>query len=212
MESNRCWTKNSKCEVIQHYSRTCTLCNHEESYDDVLRVEHNYTSEVTTEALCNKAGTITYTCLDCGASYEKNYENTSAHSFVSKGIKNNIKTFKCSHCDATKTVLSYKDKTEANVNKENLNNEIELKNASIVLDENTVNALPQNITIKADTVNKDDLRLNDSYADAIGNNTIYNFGMNSGEDAISSFDGKVTVRVPYELKAGEIRMKLLFGI
>lgn len=27
--------------------------------------------------------------------------------------------------------------------------------------------------------------------------------MNSGEDAISSFDGKVTVRVPYELKAGE---------
>lgn len=195
--------KNSKCEVIQHYSRTCTLCNHEESYDDVLRVEHNYTSEVTTEALCNKAGTITYTCLDCGASYEKNYENTSAHSFVSKGIKNNIETFKCSHCDATKTVLSYKDKTEANVNKENLNNEIELKNASIVLDENTVNALPQNITIKADTVNKDDLRLNDSYADAIGNNTIYNFGMNSGEDAISSFDGKVTVRVPYELKAGE---------
>lgn len=195
--------KNSKCEVIQHYSRTCTLCNHEESYDDVLRVEHNYTSEVTTEALCNKAGTITYTCLDCGASYEKSYENTSAHSFVSKGIKNNIETFKCSHCDATKTVLSYKDKTEANVNKENLNNEIELKNASIALDENTVNALPQNITIKADTVNKDDLRLNDSYADAIGNNTIYNFGMNSGEDAISSFDGKVTVRVPYELKAGE---------
>lgn len=193
--------KNDKCEVIQHHSRICEICNNEDEYDEIKSVEHNYRSEVTTEALCNKAGTITYTCSDCGASYEKNYENTSAHDFVSEGIENNIETFKCSHCDTTKTVLSYKDKTEAAVKKDNLNNEIELKNASIALDEDTINALPEDVTIKADTINKDNLGLNPAYSEAIGDNTIYNFGMNDGN--IKEFNGKVTVRVPYELKEGE---------
>lgn len=195
--------KNEKCEIVNKFERECLICNHKDTKTDILRIEHEYESEVTKEALCNQSGVITYTCKNCQEQYEKTYENTSAHEYVSKGTSNNVETFECNHCHNTKTVLSYKEETKADVNKDMLENEIALKNASLALDKETVAALPDDVTIKAETIDKNDIVLDSDKADKIGNSTIYNFGMNSGDNTVSKFEGVIKITVPYVLKDGE---------
>lgn len=198
-------SKNESCAILKVYHGECEYCHDTSTRTEVLRYEHDYISEVIKDATCTEHGTIKYTCKDCNHYYEKDYENSSAHNFEVKSTTDGVTLYECSHCHLQKEVISYKDQESASVDTDKLENkEIELKNASIALDKDTLSELPDNITIKAETVEKDDLEIDSEISATIGDNTIYNFGINGEDDnLISNFNGKVTVRVPYELKEGE---------
>ena len=118
-------------------------------------------------------------------------------------------TYECSECSATKTAITATEQTEATVDKSTLESvgEVELKDASIALDNETLGSLEGNVQISAGTLEGKDLdavmgQLGDKI-NQIGDHPIYNFGLNDANGTVSNFDGWVTIRVPYVLTEGD---------
>ncbi len=76
-----------------------------ESYNDYdLVCTHNYTSQITKNATCNKNGIKTFTCEICGDSYTQSIPKNDEHEYTSQITKNatcnknGVKTFTCEVC------------------------------------------------------------------------------------------------------------------
>lgn len=172
---------------------------------------HTLKSTIHTHATCSVPGQKLITCSEC-SSYQtyENYSNPDAHVWVVDSVNGNVTTYKCSACNGTKTAITATENTEATVDKDTLESagEVELKDASIALDSETLGGLEGDVSISAGTLEGSDLdavkgTLDQNKLDQIGNNPIYNFGLTDSNGAVSSFNGYVTIRVPYTLEDGE---------
>ncbi len=174
-------------------------------------VSHTLKSTIHTDATCSNPGQKLITCSECG-NYEayEDYTNTEAHVWTVQSTEGNVTTYECSECHSTKTAITATESTEATVDKSTLESvgEVELKDASIALDSETLGGLDGDVSISAGTLEGTDLEavkgtLDQDKLDQIGENPIYNFGLNDASGAVSSFNGWVTIRVPYTLADGE---------
>ncbi|MCM1237342.1 MAG: hypothetical protein NC489_45330, partial [Ruminococcus flavefaciens] len=57
---------------ISHLNHKCTICGNEE--------DHEYRETITKAATCEEKGEKTFTCVDCGYSYTKEYESLGGHT------------------------------------------------------------------------------------------------------------------------------------
>ena len=199
------------CEYVQTYAGRCGNCNNEVESEEIIH-KHEYTVSVTKEATCQELGIKTYTCVHCGDEEEENYENLNAHQFDGGQLVGNIMTYSCVHnnCSHTKTTIYAKNEVETSVSVEDLgSNELELKNASIALDGDTLgNLLSSDVKISADKIVDSDRNvildnLTEEQKAQLGDNAIFNFGMEQGGSAVTEFGGKVTVTIEYQLADGE---------
>ena len=211
------WTFDSEsfignCTYELTYKGTCKNpgCG-ETVYKTETTERHALKSTIHTHATCSNPGQKLITCSECSdyQTYE-NYTNPEAHIWVVESVAGSVTTYKCSECNGTKTAITATDYNEATVDKGTLESagEVELKDASIALDGDTLGGLEGNVSISADTLEGSDLdtvkgTLDQDKLDQIGDNPIYNFGLTDASGAVSSFNGWVTIRVPYTLEDGE---------
>ena len=211
------WTFDSEtfignCTYELTYKGTCKNpgCG-ETVYKTETTERHTLKSTIHTHATCSNPGQKLITCSECSdyQTYE-NYTNPEAHIWVVESVAGSVTTYKCSECGGTKTAITATDYNEATVDKGTLESagEVELKDASIALDGDTLGGLEGNVSISAGTLEGSDLdtvkgTLDQDKLDQIGDNPIYNFGLTDASGAVSSFNGWVTIRVPYTLEDGE---------
>ncbi len=199
------------CEYTQTYVGRCGYCLEKVEKEVTVHI-HDYVAKVTSEATCQTTGVKTYTCSLCQDSVTEEYENTLAHTWDNGTVNGAVTTYACINngCTHTKTAIVAKTEVSTNVSTENLSgNEVELKNASIALDSDTLADLGSaDVTLSADTV-EDTAReevvnaLTEEQKAQLGDNTIYNFSMEQDGSQVSTFSGKVTVTIPYTLEANE---------
>lgn len=190
----------------------CTVCG--ESVVSPTTVElHNVEVNVKEPATCKKDGTKVYICSDCHKEIKsESYSNPNAHSWDA-GTEENGKTVyhcKAEGCTATKSVIAMSgdgiqgDALEANTYLR-LDNAVEMS-----LDRNVCQQVASSSALKlsADTLGgteKDEAvsGLTEAEKEQIGGSDIYDLNMMLGDEKVSSFNGTVTVSLPYTLADGE---------
>ncbi len=175
------------------YSDACSECNEETSHVTYVSV-HKFTVTIETPATCTTPGEKRYTC-DCGYSYVEEYVDARAHTWpTGSGV------LQCLNCSETKSVIS--GTTEAQVTKTELatqeNVEVQFENnVSFALDNNTIAGLADgDVKLGAEVLDKTTLGLSSDELDAIGDNQVYDFSVTAGGNAVSNFDGLITVSLP----------------
>ncbi len=199
-----------ECTYVLTYAGICANKSCSQTVYKTEQAErHTLKSAIHTDATCSTPGKKLITCSGCSYEAYENYTNPDAHVWTVKSVDGNVTTYECSECGTTKTAITATEQTETTVDKDTLANvgEVELKDASIALDDKTLGGLEGEVQISAGTLEGKDLdavigQLGDKL-DQIGNNPIYNFGLNDANGAVSNFDGWVTIRVPYTLEDGE---------
>lgn len=198
------------CEYETAY--TCSECEQKVCGGNVFK--HTYVAQITKAATCKEDGEKTLTCSNCGDVKEEVIEaNESGHNWVQGEETDGKRTDICSveGCGKTKTVVVY-DTNNADISAGDLESEIALKDASFNLDDNAVAGLGgKDVSLSMSTLTdeeRDRLEVSDEKMQQVGDNPIYNFNMSEkvegGEDnAISSFDGYITITLPYELGKNE---------
>ncbi len=196
------------CEYIRIY--ICKTC--EKPVEGTHVFHHTYSAKVTTDATCRTTGTKTHTCTACGDHYDEAIPTTEAGHVWVEGVKEgDIIPYTCSICSETKTVVDASEKTEASVSSGDLQSagEVKLLEASIGLDADTLTQVNgKDLTLgagildsgkRADVVNT----LTPEQQEQLGDRPIYSFTMEEGTTPITTFDGYVTITIPYDLKDGE---------
>ncbi len=190
------------CLYIQKY--VCNDCGAEVEGKEVT--QHEFTAVITTAATCKDTGIKTRTCKLCEHSETEviPVDDVTGHTWTEGELVGNVRTDVCSICNSEKTVTVLTGETNINDLKDT---EVSVGDANITIDEDTVNGIgDKDVTISADTLtdeDKSDLKLDDDQLAQVGNNEIYNFTINAGEENITSFDGYITVTLPYTLEEGE---------
>ena len=195
------------CDEVEHKLFTCSVCGYTkvEHIGHELK-EHSFKVALTKAATCAAEGEYTFTCELCGKSVIQKYSDPEAHDYKEVSTENGVTTYKCSLCELTKTTINASDKTSHSVSTETLKSagEIELKEASIAFPESAVEQFGSNVTISAEPKSASEISgLSDEVKAQIGNSKIVDFSLKDGDEKVSSFDGSLTISIPYELKAGE---------
>lgn len=199
--------KTEGCKHVKQYK--CAACGNviDGTAESDVYYTHTYTAELTKEATCSAAGEQTLTCGDCGDVQKEALPINESFHVWNEGVKEgNVTTYTCKHnASHTKTVVEMSDTgVSAQALKEN---EVKLDDAgtSVSLDEETAKQLgeAQAVKITVSEVDKDNLVLDEEKKEQIGNAKVYDFSMLSDNNAVSEFDGFVTVSLPYELQSGE---------
>ncbi len=202
------------CTYLSIREAYCEYCEQTvEEHDEV--VDHDYEFATLVEATCAQAGTKGYKCTECSALQpdQKTVSYTAEHSW-NEGVESQsqdesvtITTYSCNNgCGATRQEFNA---TQAPVNKTDLAEEVKLggeEGAVISMDEKTLNGLGDaEMVLGAEGVSKEQLESEniqglDEVADDV---TIYNITLTVGGEPQTEFDGFVTVKIPYVLKAGD---------
>ena len=192
---------------VQKYEATCSDCG-DKIEKSVEVKEHATVKKITKEADCRNHGKYEFKCSHCEYSYTEDYEDGSAHKWSDTGVEaEGVTTYSCTvtGCDESRTVISAKNSTDTTTDAETLKKagEVELKEASIALDEKTLENISGQVSISADTVNESEL--SEAQKEAIKglNGKVYNFTMTVDEEEHHEFGGKVTVKIPYTLEEGD---------
>lgn len=194
------------CKTTVKLVATCSECGEEHDVSSTEFEHHDYSCAITTPATCSAAGTLTYTCKHCNKTETKTYTDAEAHVWNEGTKTGNVIRYDCTLCNATKSVIDAKEEVAATVTAEQLGEvaALELKNATIELDTQTLAGITgTNVEISADTVAKADLQVADEVKERIGDNKVYDFSMAVDGNNVTTFGGKVTVTLPYELSEGE---------
>lgn len=182
---------------------TCTVCK--EVVEKETVVKHTHVAAVTTEETCIADGVKTYTC-SCGDTYtEAIPANVNAHSWDKGVVEGNITTYTCDTCGTTRTTIDASEAKEAKVTSEDLAKagEVEVNNTAIKLDEATLGQLSGDVAISAGEADKTSLNLAADLAEQIGANPVYDFSITANGEAVSEFNGTVTISLPYTLQEGD---------
>ncbi len=200
------------CEYIQTYEGYCPNCEQNIQKEESV-FKHTLDVRVTSEATCVDAGIKEQYCTEVGCNYTKEEEYTAphAHSYDEGVVEGVVTKYTCTNgCGHSKTTIVAKEEVSTEVSKENLNgNSVELKNAEIALDSETLDGLENSdVTLGADVLDNDTKEslmesLTEEQKSQIGDSTIYNFTMKQGEDVVAEFNGFVTITIPYTLAPGE---------
>ena len=192
------------CEYVLNYE--CRNCSEIIEGEHFFR--HNYVASITTPATCSEDGEKTLVCSVCGdTKTEKIDKNPTGHNWVAGNIANGERIDTCSICQATKSVVVYDGNTSDATNAAALaDKEIALADASIKLDKDVTDTIgDKEITVSVGTLTEDEKLdlVDEDKLEQIGNNPIYDFTINDGNNNISELGGKVTITLPYELEEGE---------
>lgn len=200
------------CEYVQTYEGYCSNCKQNIQKEDSV-FKHTLEVRVTCEASCVESGVKELYCTEDGCNYtkEEEYDAPHAHSYGEGVLEGVVTKYTCTNgCGHFKTTIVAKEEVQTEISKEDLSgNSVELKNAEIALDTDTLDGLESaDITLGADVLDsttKETIMnsLTEEQKEQIGDNTIYNFTMKQGEDEVANFDGFVTITIPYTLAPGE---------
>ena len=204
------------CTDTSHDEYVCEECGYTKIVNGTEHLEHNYVSKVTKEATCQTPGEITFECTLCGDKFVNQFTKPDAHNLVLDSETGGVKLYKCSHegCDFSKKVIDHSTQTEAAVTTEALKDagEIQLQNAAIAFDEETLEDFGENVTISADTKDNNEvvaeLALDDEAKEKLEGKPIIDFSVvktstEEEDEKVSEFAGSVKVTIPYTLKANE---------
>lgn len=205
------------CEYTQ--VGVCSGCG-EQMVSDATIVIHNanFVVTVTKEATCVQAGEKTFTCPDCGVVVTtESYENEEAHNWdAGQEIEGEI-VYTCEHCAKTKTVVAM---TSAGITTNELTDSTEVRVSSgssatvaMTLDTATLSQIQgagsdTTVKLSADTLSAEDKEavvesLDEELKEQLGDSEIFDFSMVVGDEKVTNFNGKITVRLPYTLGKGE---------
>ena len=205
----------SGCDWMHIETANCTDCG-EASEHITYYTKHNFSVSITTQATCVTEGVKTYSCSSCSATETESFTDANAHTWgegVVSPTNANIMNYTCANegCTGSKSVFSAKDQVSASVPAEALQSAgaVELQNATVKMDQSTLDQFKGNdITISAETVGGGDIsdileKMDAAEKEKLNSTTVFDFTLNQGGSAISQFNGKVTVTVPYTLANGE---------
>ncbi len=192
------------CKYTEHYE--CKDCKADVIGKEVVKHE-NYTAVITTPATCKDEGIKTLTCSACGEEKTESIpaDTVLGHAWNDGEKSGNVITYTCTICGQTKEVIDASEDTSADVNADDLKNEISLKDAN--LDFSGTEGIEGNVNIGAATM--DDETKNEIFGDnqealdQVGSNPIYNFTITDENEEDIAFGGKVTITLPYTLEEGE---------
>lgn len=207
VDGDRTAVAGEACKFNVNYTSTCDVCKQPVTKQEVMEI-HAMTASISQAATCSQEGTKLFSCANCRHTETEKYSDVNAHSWVRSDVAtfsdSNVVTYVCEHCENTKQVVSYENATNASVDKETLANagEIALKDASIALDKDTLNALSGTVNISANILDEEALNnLKVDQSKISGN--VYDFTLLADNLDSGNFAGKVTVSIPYELSEGE---------
>ena len=198
------------CTYYRTYKNDCERCGNEITKTENV-TKHNSVAKITYVANCQDRGIKSYVCTVCNLT-----EKTEFYDAVGDGHQWQVRlsteyTHQCGICQATKTVLGNKQSESVTVDKSALasTGEVQTKAASIQMDTATLNQLTGgtgSLDIHASTLSDDDKattmsKLSEEEKAKLEGKDIFNFTVNNG--AITKFDGKMTISVPYTLQEGE---------
>ena len=197
------------CRYEQLYH--CARCNQDIVTDTVTH--HRYQASIKKEATCSANGVKALTCKSCGHYTTETIEkNENGHLWGAGELNGTIRTYHCTAgCGKTKTAVDASAEISAAVRSSDLSSakEVRLKNASLALDQKTLDSIGRkDVTLSAGTL-EGDVRaealknLSEEQKKQLGDNPVYNFTMTDGKDAVDFDGGFVTVTIPYTLSEGE---------
>ena len=204
-------TTAATCNDVSHEVLKCTECEFSKIVHGHEHLEHQYTSRITKEATCQQEGEITFTCDLCGDVQVQKFSKAEAHHLVLKSEEGNVKTFMCDveGCDFEKTVIDASSQKSAEVQTQDLKDtgEIQLQDAAIAFDDETLDDFGDNVTISAEKQDVADvaqeLNLDQETQDKLAGKPVIDFSVTQNDENISTFAGSVKISVDYELAQGE---------
>ncbi len=197
------------CLYVRHYTCQRADCGEDVEGDEITQ-HAAYTALIKTEATCVSEGEKEFTCTACNKPVKDNevipVDTVTGHKWDSGTPSSGKTVYACQNdgCTATKEVVSVSKNDVVNVT-DVKNSELQLEGgANITLGDAADEIGDKNVTISADTVDKDSLGLSTEQLAQVGDNKVYDFSIKEGETPITSFGGKkITVTLPYTLEKGE---------
>ncbi len=170
---------------------------------------HVYEYTVLETASCTKEGKMGYACKTCNAPQpeQKTVSYVAEHNW-GEGTQDQdgkAKTYTCGTCSATRQEFI---ETQAPVEKEALSAEVRLgeEGAIISMDETALGGLGNGeIILGADSVSKEQLEQEkiQGLDQLLDGAPVYNITLTVGGELQTTFDGFVTVKIPYVLQEGD---------
>ena len=199
------------CTDVSHEELKCTECGFSKIINGHEHLEHQYSSRITKQATCQEEGEITFKCDLCGDEHIHKFSEPEAHHLVIKSTEGAVTTYKCdvAGCNFEKTVIDASTQTSAEVDTQDLKDtgEIQLQEAAIAFDEDTLDEFGSNVTISAESQDVTDvvneLNLDAEAQEKLADKPIIDFSVTDGGEQVSEFAGSVKITVDYELKQGE---------
>ena len=203
------------CEFIIAYQSECSNehCHLSTLVKNETVIRHTYTTARKNDATCQVPGIDVDTCSVCGHEVEHTYENPDAHVWGEGVANGNVITYTCNvpGCTETKTEIKTTENNATASTGDLADKGLAFGNdTSVKLDGDTLAGLKGDgedvdVTIGADAIDKNTLegKVDSDTLAQIKGDTVYDFSMLIGNTPIRSFDGYVTIRVPYELDEGE---------
>ncbi|MBR5252523.1 MAG: dockerin type I repeat-containing protein, partial [Clostridia bacterium] len=192
------------CVYVWVETASCAECGKAlERISDAFVHHVEYVS--VTDATCSEPGEKTVTCQLCSVVLSETEipVNEEAHVWTEVSTEGNVVSYECSLCHGTK-------KTAATVSGELTSlgdaDEILVNNISIAPDASTSEQLSGlDIYVSADIRDVGDMEnINDEIAERLSEAEVYSLTIkDENQDEITSFDGMVTVSIPYALADGE---------
>ena len=188
---------------VYTYSVYCNNCDKNVAYS--TETIHTYKSKIKTPATCSTEGVKVYTCSVCDDSHEQKYTDPTAHLWNAGETNGNVVTYTCTHGHTKKAIVSTLSSAQFDATDLDEVDELELDGATLAFDSDAKGTLAGNISINAGTLsNNDDVLagLDEGYANRV-NGSIYDFTLEANNQALSTFGGKVTIKIPYTLGTDE---------
>ncbi|MBR2328501.1 MAG: hypothetical protein IKA58_01270, partial [Clostridia bacterium] len=206
----------SSCTYVIHYEGVCGNCQQVCATKQESKTVHVYEASIVAAATCRQTGSKKLVCA-CGDEITQvSPIDLNAHHFIAEGEPaSGVQKYTCDNngCTAIKHMIAVSGSSHS-LSKEGLGtNQVQLTvNAQKVymqLDATALNQLEEgavglsvgvlNETDRAATVSK----LTEAQRILLGEQPIYDFCLQQGEEAIHDFNGgSITVTLPYTLPAG----------
>ena len=212
-EVSRTPVSGKDCTYSVVFSGKCINCGEADASTTEEKVIHNEKVNVTAPATCQAAGEKTYKCQSCNApARTESYTDVNAHTWEADGDPvSGVQVYVCTvpNCDAEKSVIETTENTyTANTSALSVS-EVKLAGISLKLDSATVGQLGQaDVTLKAAEIGSGErntllTKLTSDQKVALKDKPVYDFSMTSGGTAVSEFNGKIRVTVPYRIQTGD---------
>ena len=193
-----------ECVYVWVEQAVCTSCG-----EAVERVSEEFTYHVEsvsiTEATCTAAGVKLTSCKECGKTLLETEIplNTEAHAWIVAATEDTGTNYECSICHATKKTITASSADAVDMGAAD---EVSVGGVTLSPDEVASEQLSgESIYVSAENKSAADIdNISDELAERLGDDPIYDITIkNESMDEISSFDGWITVSVPYTLAEGE---------
>lgn len=197
------------CNTGEQSIYKCSDCEYQVELETSAAKGHHIVSKITKVATCQEDGTKVYSCTDCDYYYEESYSDKDAHSFDHGVTNDNVTTYSCVNhgCTHSYDVVSFKEETSATIDSSVLSNvgAVELKEATIKFDEQSLSTFSEDITISAEKVTESVVEevASEETKNLLKDAPIYQFSLTDGGKDVHVFSGEVEVSLPYTLGENE---------